>query len=127
MKSYSGAEPLPFASEHVAWRETTSEPYCDLESFTDSSLRWTDVSTANAVQFWRITPAGFGMFFDVRSGHQLIIIASSQVTDIDDSEIPFTGSHWGSYLQNFDRLNPNISSTTDTKLEAIRLEPGNRL
>ena len=125
MKSYLGAELHPFASEHIAWHDTASDPYCDLESFEDFSLRWTDVSTKNAVQLWRIIPAGFGMFFDVRSGQQLIIIATAQTMDKYDQKNAFT--HWGNYLQNFDRLNLNFCSTNEIQLEAVRLEPGNRL
>ena len=63
MKSYSGAESLPFTSEHAAWRDTVSDPYCDGETSEYTSLCWTDLSTTDAIQFWKMTPAGFGAFF----------------------------------------------------------------
>ena len=75
MRSYSGAEPFPFSSDHVAWHKTASNPYCVYDSLEESSLRWTDVSTMNAVQPWKIAPVGFGIFLDIRSGSQLVIIA----------------------------------------------------
>lgn len=119
MKSYSGAESLPFASDHVAWRETASDPYCEQEAFDESSLRWTDALTANTVQFWRIAPAGFGIFFDVRSGQQLVIIGKSE--DLTDGgEYLFT--HWDRYLREFDQQDSSFCP-----IEAVRLEPGNRL
>jgi hypothetical protein len=123
MKSYSGAESFPFASDHAAWRDTVSDPYCDGESLENSSLRWTDASTANAVQFWRIAPAGFGIFFDVRSGRLLVIIATPEYTNDDRSEDYFT--HRGRYLQDFDRMDDTLFSKNS--VEAIRVESGNRL
>ena len=123
MRSYSGAEALPFSSDHVAWRETASDPYCNYDSSEELSLRWTNVSTANAVQFWRIAPAGFGIFFDVRSGSQLVIIATPECTDDEGDKHFFT--RWGHFLQDFDGLDPELFS--ENTLEAIRLEPGNRL
>ena len=63
MKSYSGVEPFPFSSDHVAWRETAFDPYCIYDLTEELSLRWTNASTMNAVQFWGIAPAGFGIFF----------------------------------------------------------------
>lgn len=122
MKSYLGAESLPFASDHAAWRDTVSDPYCIHETSEKSSLRWTDVSTAHAIQFWRIAPAGFGTFFDVRSGQQLVIIATPETSD-DDTLHTFT--HWDRYLQDFDQLSPEFCLSNG--IEAIRLGPGNRL
>ena len=123
MKSYSGAEAFPFSTDHVAWRDTAFDPYCVYDLTEEHSLRWTDVSTANAVQFWRIAPAGFGLYFDVRSGQQLVIIATPEYADDDGNQDFFT--RWGYYLQNFNRLEPTLFS--DRGVEAIRLEPGNRL
>jgi hypothetical protein len=122
MKSYLGAESLPFSSDHAAWRDTVSDPYCTHETSENASLRWTDASTAHAVQFWKITPAGFGAFFDVRSGQQLVIVAAPETSD-DDTLHTFT--HWDQYLQDFDRLSHEFSSRNG--IEAIRLERGNRL
>lgn len=123
MKSYSGAESFPFASDHAAWRDTMSDPYCVYESSEDSSLRWTDVSTANAIQFWRITPAGFGMYFDVRSGSQLVIIGTTDSTNDDDPKDFFT--RWDRYVRDFDRTMPTFS--VPTSIEAIRIDAGHRL
>ena len=123
MKSYSGAESLPFTSEHAAWRDTVSDPYCDGETSEYTSLRWTDLSTTDAIQFWKMMPAGFGAFFDVRSGLQLIIIATPICADEDNNTVSFTC--WSCYLHNFDRLNPEFYS--ENHIEAIRLEAGNRL
>lgn len=123
MKSYSGAESSPFSTDHVAWRDTASDPYCEYESSVESSLRWTDVSTVNAVQFWRIAPAGFGLFFDIRSGSQLIIIATADRTDDDGGKDFFT--QWDRYLEDIDRLDPELFS--QNKFQAIRLDQGNRL
>jgi hypothetical protein len=130
MTSYSGAELLPFSSDHIAWRDTASDPYCFHDLSEELSLRWTDVYTANAVQFWRMAPAGFGMFFDLRSGRLLVIIAAPNNTaldnmndDLDERKDFFT--RWDHYLIGFDRLKPALVS--NNSLEAIRLEPGNRL
>ena len=123
MKSYSGAEAFPFASDHVAWRETAFNPYCIYDSSDESSLRWTNVFTANAVQFWRIAPAGFGIFLDIRSGCQLVIIATTQCTNDEGVNDLFT--QWGRYFQNFNSLDPELFS--EKKFKAIRLEPGNCL
>jgi hypothetical protein len=124
MKSYSGIETLSFSSDHAAWRDTSSDPYC---AYDDSSqqflLRWTDVSTKNAVQFWKITPAGFGMFFDVRSGKHLVIIATPESNNHNERRDFFT--RWDRYIYDFDRLNPDFGLPNG--LEAIRLDAGNRL
>jgi hypothetical protein len=123
MKSCCGAESFPFSSEHAAWRETAFEPYCVYESVEEPSLRWTDVSTANAVQFWRIAPAGFGIYVDIRSGSQLIIIATAEYADNEGGKDLFT--QYGRYLQSQDQSDPALFSMN--KLEAVRLEAGNRL
>lgn len=126
MKSYSGAEFLPFASDHVAWRETAFNPYCAYDLQENSSLRWTDVSTKNAVQRWRIAPAGFGVFLDIRSGCQLIIIATTAIADESNLEgVKDCFTQWGRYVEDFDTLDP--ASFSENNFEAIRLEPGNRL
>jgi hypothetical protein len=122
MKSYLGAESLPFSSDHAAWRDTVTDPYCNHETSENPSLRWTDISTAHAIQYWRIAPAGFGTFLDVRSGQQLVVVATSDTSD-DDALYTFT--HWDHYLQNFDQLSPEFFLSNG--IEAIRLEPGNRL
>jgi len=124
MRSYTGAESLPFSSDHVAWRETISNPYCNYDSLENSSLRWTDVSTVNAVQFWRIAPVGFGLFFDIRSGSQLVVVATTKHADGEGGEGFFT--KWGRYTQKkFNQMSSEMFS--DNSFEAIRLEPGNRL
>ena len=123
MRTYSGAESFPFSSDHAAWRDTASDPYCTHKSTEEPSLRWTDISTTNTVQFWRIAPAGFGIFFDIRSGRQLVIIVKPEHSNEDGSEDFFT--RWDHYLQDFDRLSPTFCSKN--RLEAIRLDPGNRL
>jgi len=122
MKSYFEAESLPFASDHAAWRDTVRDPYCVHETSENPSLRWTDVSTAHAVQSWKIAPTGFGTFFDVRSGQLLVIIATPETSD-DKSYHTFT--HWDHYLQDFDQLSPEFN--LNDGIEAIRLDPGNRL
>jgi hypothetical protein len=124
MKSHSGVESFPFSSDHTAWRETASNPYCVYDRLEESSLRWTDVSTRNAVQFWRMAPAGFGIFFDIRSGYQLVIIATTVcANNVGGCRDFFT--QWGRYLEDTNRLDPALFSGND--FEAIRLEPGNRL
>ena len=68
---------LPFATEHLVLQETRSLTHCKEE---DNSmiglLRWNDFSTVDAVQWWRLVPHGFGVFFDVLAGSQWIIIAA---------------------------------------------------
>ena len=124
MRSYSGAEPCLFSSDHVAWRETIFNPYCLYDSLEESSLRWTDVSTANAVQSWRIAPSGFGIFFDIRSGCQLVIIATTECAANDKGCKDFF-TRWGRYLHDFDCSDSEPFLEND--FEAIRLESGNRL
>lgn len=123
MRSYFGAESCLFSSDHVAWRETVFNPYCSYDSLEESSLRWTDVSTANAIQFWRIAPSGFGIFLDIRSGCQLVIIATTECANNERGKDFFT--QWGHYLQDFDHSDSELFS--ENNFEAIRLEPGNRL
>ena len=123
MRSYSGEEPFPFSSDHVAWCETASNPYCIYDSLEELSLRWTDVSTVNAVQPWKIAPAGFGKFLDIRSGSQLVIIAMAMCLNDKESKGYFT--RWGRYLQGFDQLDAEIFSGNAFK--AIRLQSGNCL
>lgn len=124
MKSYSGVESSPFSSDHAAWRETLSEPYCDQDDITQlSSLRWTEASTGNATRFWRLAPAGFGIYLDIRAGLQWVIIATRDNRESENLVDEF--ARWDRYLQNFDAMSPNFNM--DTALQAIRLEPGNRL
>lgn len=124
MKSYAGIESSLFSSDHAAWRDTQLDPYCiDDDSAMQSFLRWTEAATTNVVQFWRITPAGFGMFFDIRSGQQLVIVATPDVANRNGDGDFFT--RWDRYLQDFDRLDPNFC--IGNGLEAIQLKPGNHL
>lgn len=123
MRSNSGPESLPFSSEQVAWRETAFNPYCDYDSLEKSPIRWTDVSTANAVQRWRIAPAGFGIFFDIRSGSQLVVIPTA-VYSTDEGRRDFF-TRWDRYLVDPNQLDLDLFSGND--FEAIRLEAGNRL
>lgn len=120
MKSYAGFESNLFSSDHAAWRETTPTSE-EIEKL--SSLRWTDVSMTNAVQFWRIVPSGFGSYFDVRCGSIWIIVATP--TAVEEGEVPDFFSHWDRYVQDFSPISPTFG--TDTRLDSIRLEPGNRL
>jgi hypothetical protein len=54
-----------------------SEPYCNQDDITkQSSLRWTEASMRDTIQFWRLTPAGFGIVFNIRSCQQWVIIAT---------------------------------------------------
>lgn len=121
MKSYSGIESSHFSSDHAAWRETLSEPYCDQDDIAQlSSLRWTQASTANTTQFWRLAPAGFGIFFDIRSGLRWVIIATQ-----DYREGGIDVERWDKYLGDFHQMKPKFDD--NSVLEAIRLEPGHRL
>ena len=64
MKSYSGIELSLFSSNHAAWRDTQFDLYCINNDLAKQLLlRWTEAAMSNVVQFWRITPAGLGMFF----------------------------------------------------------------
>jgi len=84
MHSYAGIELSHFSSDHVAWRDTLLDFYCNQDDSTKQSLlRWTDVATKGSIQFWHIPPAGFGVFFDIRSGQQWIIIATPNYMDED--------------------------------------------
>jgi hypothetical protein len=123
MRSDSGPEASPFSTEHVAWRETILNPYCEFDSLEKSPLRWTDVSTANAIQSWTIAPGGFGIFFDVRSGSQLVIIATGKHIDDDEGE--------GTVVQRNCQFQESVEQDeeiySEYVFEAIRLEAGNRL
>lgn len=124
MKSYAGFESTLFSSDHAAWRDTLQDPGSALEDISKrSTLRWTDASNTNAVQFWRVIPAGFGAFFDIRSGQIWVIIATQNSSEVKHRPEYF--SHWYRYLHSFSRLGPKFS--IETRLEAIRLEAGNRL
>lgn len=125
MRSYTGVEPSLFSSDHTAWRETMSEPYCDQDDLAKlSSLRWTEAFTSDAVQFWKLPPSGFGMFLDIRSGAQWVIIASPEVKNALETDVDCF-SRWDRYLQDFDPTDPKFC--IETAIEAVRLEPGNRL
>lgn len=124
MKSDRGFELNPFSSDYAAWRNTLQDPSSVLDDTSKQQiLRWTDVSTKNSVQFWRLVPAGFGAFFDVRSGSLWIIIATSRA--VEDDKDPDCFTRWDRYLEDFDRLKPTFA--VRTCLESIRIEPGNRL
>jgi hypothetical protein len=123
MRSNFGPEAFPFSSEQVAWRETALDPYCSYDSLEKSSIRWTDVSTVNAVQVWRIAPAGFGTFIDIRSGSQLVIIAT--VEDGNDDGVKDFFTRWDRYLLDSAQLDSDLFS--ENSFEAIRLDAGNRL
>jgi len=122
MHSYAGIELSHFSSDHVAWRDTLLDFYCNQDDSTKQSLlRWTDVATKGSIQFWRIPPAGFGVFFDIRSGQQWIIIATPNYMDEDGIQKKNSFSRWDHYIE-FNSMEPG-----NNILEAIRLEPGNRL
>lgn len=124
MISYAGFESTNFSTDHAAWRDTTTDSSSALNDGSRRSvLRWTDVAMQNAVQFWRIVPGGFGAFFDIRSGHVWIIVATPILDHRNVDRDNFTRSHI--YLQEFSRLRPIYDA--NTRLEAIRLEPGTRL
>lgn len=137
MRSDAGIESSLFSSDHAAWRDTLLEPYCMQDDIKElSSLRWTTVSTKDSVQFWRIVPAGFGACFDIRSGQQLFIVASSHTWDSDNDSLTNSSdgeddsfsdvfSRWDRYLNGFNDLEPALLG--EKRLEAIRLEAGNRV
>lgn len=124
MRSYPGNESSLFSSNHAAWCDTLNDPYCiNDDPAQQSLLHWTEVATANAVQFWRITPAGFGMFFNLCSGQQLVIIATPDTINKNSDGEFFM--HWDRYLEDFDQQDLNFC--VENGLEAIQLEPGNCL
>lgn len=124
MKSYSGFDLTEFSSDHAAWRGTMSDPSSVMDDMSHRSrLRWTDVSMKNSVQFWRMVPAGFGAFFDIRCGQLWIIVANPELDAPRVDREYFT--RWDRYTEGFNRLLPTFS--IGTRLEAIRLEPGIRL
>ena len=122
MKSYSGAKSLPFTSEHAAWCDTISDAYCDDESSEYTSLHWTDLSTTKAIQLWKMMPAGFGAFFNVCSGQQLIVIVAPKCAN-EDKNTNFLAQ--SCYLHKFNRLDPGFYS--ENHIKAIQLEAGNHL
>jgi hypothetical protein len=77
----------------------------------------------NAVQVWRIAPAGFGTFIDIRSGSQLVIIAT--VEDGNDDGVKDFFTRWDRYLLDSAQLDSDLFS--ENSFEAIRLDAGNRL
>ena len=114
IKSYSGIELSFFPSDHAVWCDTQFDPYCINDDLAKQSLLcWTEAAMSNFVQFWRITPAGLGMFFDIHSGQQIVIVAMQDITNEDNN------------LLDFDRLNPTFDIKTG--LEAIPLQPENCL
>jgi hypothetical protein len=130
MESYAGMEPSLFSSDHIAWRDTRRYAYCHREPTNQSSLRWSDISMTNTIQFWKLIPAGFGAFFDIRSGQQWVIIATpcppdNDRTIPDDSTKSDSFTQWDHYLYDFNPMDPQ--TLPDCNLEAIRLEPGTRL
>jgi len=137
MRSGAGIEPSLFSSDHAAWRDTLLEPYCAFDDIKKlSSLRWTNIYTKNFFQFWRIPPAGCGAFFDVRSGVQLFIVGSCHTQDSDNDSITHVSddevehhadvfTRWDRYLWGFDHARPALLG--NKRLEAIRLEAGNRM
>lgn len=109
---------FPFATEHLAWRETTSLTYCKHEEPSKISLlRWNDYSNADAFQWWRLVPLGFGLFYDIRAGSQLISIASP----VDP--LPVDGSDPKDHV--FDPYvfaSPHLFTTDDQEMKAISPE-----
>ena len=81
---------FPFTTEYLAWRETRSLAYCKEEDdFPMRLLRWNDFSNTDAMQWWRMVPHGFGMYFDVHEGSQWIAIAAPRPPTIDPNCSPF--------------------------------------
>ena len=127
----SGFESTLFSTDYAAWLDMLEDRGSTHEDTSkESALRWTDVLTTNTVQFWRIAPAGFGAYFNVRSGQQWVIMATNTPYDghNEDNERatsadPF--SHWGRYLDEFNRFSPDFS--IGTRVESIQLEAGDRL
>jgi len=62
-------------------------------------------------------------FLDIRSGCQLVIMATAEYVNSEGGKDLFT--QWGHYLQDFDHSDTELFS--ENNFEAIRLEPGNRL
>jgi len=68
---------FPFATKHLAWRETPSLTYCKHEEPSKISLlRWNDYSNTDVFQWWWLVPLGFGLFYNICGGSQLISITS---------------------------------------------------
>jgi hypothetical protein len=124
MESYAGMEPSLFSSDHIAWRDTRRDAYCHREATNQLSLRWSDISMTNTIQFWKLVPAGYGAFLDIRSGMQWVIIATPFPPD-NDRTTPDSSTQWHRYLYDFNPMDPE--TLPDCNLEAIRLEHGTRL
>jgi hypothetical protein len=65
-----------FASDVYAWNETEGLPYCKAsENFPIGDIRWGHASLKGAFSPWKMSPDGFGTFFEVRSGAVWLLFA----------------------------------------------------
>ncbi|KDR65351.1 hypothetical protein GALMADRAFT_260264 [Galerina marginata CBS 339.88] len=113
---WKGAAPTPFSSETRAWLATEGLPYCKDDNLPGNALRWALVTTKGAHHPWHIDANGCGAFLVCGCGGKLIFIGTpiekrgSQQIDV--------------FLDNF---NPYGPCSDKWKIEAIYLEPGDKI
>ena len=126
MSSETPPQQTSFGSEYLTWRETKSDVYCKQEDpLLLNLLRWNDISTAHSIQWWTPIPYGFGAFWDVRSGSQLVVIAGAvRTSSVMFDSLFFENPQY--YLPGFQRSKVDNGRFT-MHPEAILLTPGMRM
>ncbi|KIM35727.1 hypothetical protein M413DRAFT_32284 [Hebeloma cylindrosporum] len=128
MPSETSPSATAFGSEFMAWRETKSCVYCKEEDPSlIKHLLWNDITTEHSAQWWRLSPHGFGLYFDVREGSQWILIATPPNRPDQEQEIPrdyFVDPHF--FLSSFQPLKVG-SDDMPIDVEAIHLTEGMRI
>lgn len=106
-----------FASETRAYRQTTTEPYCQDRRLPAGDLRWNIAGTKGAHHYWQIDSEGFATFIDVLCGKKLWIVARPK-----NPKDFFALSLWNDL--DFDVSAPNLDKWN---VEAVVLTPTTRL
>jgi hypothetical protein len=117
-----------FASDLYAWNETEGLPYCkNSEKFPTVDIRWAYVSLKGAFSSWKMSPDGFGTFFNIRSGAIWLLFArpsgTHPTTKGRDPDLNWF-SNCGLFLKKF---NPTESGEEIWDIEAVYVSSGNRM
>jgi hypothetical protein len=123
-----GVEMESFASDLYAWRETEGLPYCrHNENFPKGDIRWVYISLKGAFSPWKMSPDGFGTFFNIRSGAIWLLFArppgTHPLTKGRDPDL-----NWFSNCDLFlKKFNSTQSQEEIWDIEAIYVSSGNRM
>lgn len=109
------------STDFYAWRQTEGFPFCnDSKPIPADTLRCGFVATKGSFPGWKLSPNGFGVYFDVKVGSLLLVIAKPK----GDGKIWNRFTHINMFVNNFHPHEPN---TGLWDLEGVVLTPGTRM